>query len=225
MANWSLGWRAFYRYVGLAFAFTWWATRRRFLGPTVQGWLKLLAWGLLAAALLGRWGGLAIGITAVFLIWLYLSFWRAKRSGYSQFVTDDGAQGPPGDGAVLPPDTRQPLWATGVFSVQEFDKFVLLRRANYWRVPLGQQVVMVEHQREKYLYQFFSADSLRQVRRGWLIFGARPLPTLAVTFRSAWGDLTESTGERQETDKSVTIYLSFADEVTLTAVWRSIHPS
>lgn len=224
MGDWSLVWRAFYHYKGLAFAFTWWATRQRVLGPTVQSWLKLLAWGLLAAALLGRWGGLAVGGTAVFLLWVYASFWRAKRAGYSQFlpVLDETSLE---DGAMLPAYARRSLWATGVYSVLEFDKFVLLCPAEYWRVPLGQHVVMVEHQKGKYLYQFFNGESLRQVRRGRLIFGARPLPALAVTFRSAWGELGAIPGARCETEKDVTIYLSFADEEALTAVWQTVRSS
>lgn len=221
MANWGLWQRPFYRYLGLAYAFTWWATERRFLGAMVQTWLKLFTWGGLLSALLGRWEPWLTGGTAVFLLWLYVSFWRAKRAGYSQFVPDAGAEEPP-DGATLSPYARRPLRATGLFSVLEFDKFVLLRPAEYWRVPLGQQVVMVEHRPGRYLYQFFTAETVAQVERGWLLFGARPWPTLAVTFRSAWGDVGQLPGTRQETDRRVRIYLSCADEAVITAVWRSI---
>jgi hypothetical protein len=222
MAEWTFWQRAVYRYLGAAYAFTYWAGQRRFLGVTLQGWLKFLAWGLLFVALIGRWGGWLLGGTAVFLFWLYLSFWRAKQAGYSQFVPARAAGSPVGNGAGLPPYTRQPLQATGLYSVLEFDKFVLLRPAEYWRVPLGQQIVMVEQRPKRYLYQFFNGESLQHVEKGWLIFGLRPLPTLAITFISAWGERSSASGSRREAGQSLTIYLSSPHEADLMVVWRTI---
>ena len=209
----SFGRRLFYRYLGLAYGFTYWTSHKTFLGATWQGWIKFLAFGLLLAALIFRWGVWGIGGTAVFLVWIYFSYWRAKKVGYSKFVPNDTAPLPSGD--WLPPYQRASLWATGVYHVTEFNKFLLLRPAEYWQVPLGQHIVMVEHRREKYLYQFFDWRTLQQVEAGWLIFGARPLATLAVTFVSAWVD----EGKKPEVR---TIYLSFSAAQAQTAVWRTI---
>ncbi|MCA9873183.1 MAG: hypothetical protein KC441_05995 [Anaerolineales bacterium] len=209
----SLGRRLFYRYLGLAYGFTYWTSHKTFLGATWQGWIKFLVIVLLLASLIFRWGVWETGGTAVLLVWIYFSYWRAKKAGYSKFILSETEHLLPGEG--LPPYQRTTVWATGVYHVTEFNKFLLLRPAEYWQVPLGQHVVMVEHRRQKFLYQFFDWRTLQQVEAGWLIFGARPLATLAVTFISAWLE----DGKDPETR---TIYLSFPEVETQTAVWRTI---
>lgn len=211
--NLSWGRRLFYRYLGLAYAVTFWTSHKSFLGASLQGWIKFLALMLLLGSLLFRWGVWEIGGTAVFLVWLHFSYWRAKKAGYSKFIPDETGQFPPGVG--LSPYQRTAVWATGVYHVTEFSKFVLLCPAEYWQVPLGQHVVMVQHRRQRYIYQFFHWRTLRQVQKGWLIFGSRPLDTLAVTFESAWVE----DGKEPEIR---TIYLSFADVEGQTAVWNTI---
>lgn len=215
MPDLPFGRRLFYRYLGLAYAFTYWTGHKSFLGATFRGWIKFLALVLLVTALLFRWGVWAIGGTAVLLIWIHFSYWRAQKAGYSKFVPDESGSFPPDEAAGLPPYQRTSLWATGVYYVTEFSKAVLLRPAEYWQAPLGQHIVMVEHRKQKYIYQFFDARTLQQVQKGWLIFGARPLNSLAVTFISAWvGD--------EDAPVVETIYFSFADVAGQTAVWQTI---
>jgi len=215
MSDLAWGRRWLYRYLGLAYAFTYWTSHKTFLGATFQGWIKFLTIVLLLAALIFRWGVWVIGGTAVFLLWVYFSYWRAKKAGYSKFVPDETGQISPDNSAALAPYQRESLWATGVYHVTAFNKFLLLRPAEYWQVPLGGHVVMVEHKREKYLYQFFNAHTLQAMQKGWLIFGLRPLETLAVTFVSAWL-------EDGKTPEARTIYFSFADVSAQTAVWHTI---
>ncbi len=207
--------RLFYRYLGFAYAFTFRTSHTFFLGATVRGWIKFLGLLLLLAAIVLRWGAWGIGGTAVLLFWLQFSYWRAQKAGYSKFVPDENSPLPGGEAAPLPPYQRVSLHATGVYQVTEFSKAVLLRPAEYWQVPLGQHIVMVEHRKQKYLYQFFYARTLRQVQKGWLIFGPRPLDTLAVTFVNAWT-------EENDKPEILTVYLSFADAAGQTAVWQML---
>jgi hypothetical protein len=88
---------------------------------------------------------------------------------------------------------------------------------------------MVEEKPGKYLYQFFSAQSLQDARPGWLLFGPSPIETLAVTFLSRWGpeytkfgQLYEDGGEDTSPPKRVTVYLSIPDEATRRAVWHTV---
>ncbi|MBK8989305.1 MAG: hypothetical protein IPM39_25115 [Chloroflexi bacterium] len=205
----------FYRYLGLAYAFTHWTSHKTFLAATVRGWIQFAALVLLLVSLLLRWGVWGIGGTAVFLLWVRFSYWRAQKAGYSRFVPDTNGRFVPDASASLRPYQRAALQATGVYHVTELSQAVLLRPAEYWQAPLGQHIVMVEHRRQKYLYQFFDARTLQQVQKGWLIFGVRPLDSLAVTFVSAWvGDEVKPVVE--------TIYFSFADAAGQTAVWQTI---
>ncbi|MCZ7673623.1 MAG: hypothetical protein M5U34_44150 [Chloroflexi bacterium] len=134
------------------------------------------------------------GVTAVLLIWVYFSYWRAKRAGYSHFVADDGPLSFPDKAQPnLPPNQKVKTWATGVFSVSDQDDFMLLRPAEYWQVPLGEHIIMVQQRKtKKYRYQFFNASTLQQVQKGWLLFGAHPRETLAVTLLSEFGPDFES---------------------------------
>jgi len=225
--------RLYYRYLSNAYAFTYHTSLRTVVGITIGGWIKLLAVALLACAFILRWGELMVGVTAVLLIWVYFSYWRAKRAGYSHFVADDGPLSFPDKAQPnLPPNQKVKTWATGVFSVSDQDDFMLLRPAEYWQVPLGEHIIMVQQRKtKKYRYQFFNASTLQQVQKGWLLFGARPRETLAVTLLSEFGPDFESqqvsqfmSGREHNKKKGVprTVYLSFASNAERELVWDNI---
>lgn len=222
MADLSLMQRGFYRYLGLAYAFAYWSGQKSFLGATVRGWVKFLALFLLLASFVGRWGeGLNVLAMAV-LAWVHFSYWRARQAGYSKFLADEQVTLPEGDQAVLRPYQRTALQATGIFSVTYRNEFVRLCPAEYWSVPLGRQVVMVQYRPQQYLYQFFGVDNLLEIQKGWLIAGRRPLPTLAVRFNSTWGKNDGSNPPVAEKLTPLTVYLSCPDEAVQTAVWRTL---
>lgn len=223
--------RVFYRYLSLAYAFTYLTGVRTLLGASMRGWIKLLAVALLLAALLFRWGEMAVGGTAVFLFWVYFSYWRAKRAGYSKFVADDATPLPEGDLKPLPPNQKVTTWATGVFSAENQDAFLLLKPAAYWQVPLGEHIIMVRHtSRPTYLYQFFNSSTLNRVQKGWLLFGSHPRDTLAITLLSEFGPSFQGKlqsqfafgRDKEETGIKRTIYLSFATKEDEALVWRNI---
>lgn len=212
--------RLYFAYLGRIYALLYALNRRKILGmrlATVVRWSSLL---LLLVGLLMDWPAPVMVFLLVVAVWIYYSFWRAKRENYNRFVPTPSPAAPDNPlGQSLPPNQKLPVRATGLFSVSGRDAALLLRPASYWRVPLGDHVVMAEEAPGKFLYQFFNAESLQGIRPGLLLFGPRPAETLAVTFLARWGPEYTRFGQDHESErgalppaKRVTIYLSIADD-------------
>ncbi|NHZ71666.1 MAG: hypothetical protein GWP17_01095 [Aquificales bacterium] len=222
--------RFYYRYLGLAYAFTFFTSKRKFLWVSIERWLKLLTIALLVSALIFRWGQVAVGVTAVILVWLYFSYWRANKTGYSKFVADSKMALPAGELTTLPANQKVQIKATGIFSVKDLDDFVLLQPATYWQVPLGEHVMMVLlADNTGYRYQFFNPHTLQRIQKGWLLFGSQPQRTLAISLLSEFGEAfidqqNQFSFGREKKRKGIkrTIYLSFADEADEILVWHNI---
>ncbi len=209
--------RAYYAYLSRMYALLYDMNRRSFLGmrlSTLACRVPILA---LLVGLLLRWSWPMLIALALLSLWINYSFWRAKRDNYNRFI----ANPTPPDAAMpaLAPNHKLPIRATGLFSVSGRERSLVLRPAHYWRVPLGDHVVMVDEEPGKFLYQFFDAQTLQEVRPGWLLFGARPVASLAVTFLARWGPAYTHFGPGYDPDdakqpppKRVTIYLSADDE-------------
>lgn len=219
-----------YRLLGQLYLWTYTATVRRWLGVSWRSWL-LLPGAVLAFFIADGGSRLAGLITALLLVLLpALVFWRAARAGYHAFLPS-GPERPPAQVLPLPPNQRETARATGVFSLADRERFVLLRRPmTYWRVPLGDHVVMVEATPGRFLYQFFSAGTLLGVQPGWLIFGAVPQRTLAVSFYVTFGpDLDNPTrayfvgaSEDRPPTRRRTVYFSFESEEAFNRVWQTL---
>ena len=222
--------RLYYRYLGLAYGFTFFTRSKKVLWVDLERWLKLLALGLFISALVFRWGEMAVGVTAVLLIWLYFSYWRANKTGYSKFVTDSKMALPEGELTMLPANQKVQTKATGIFSVKDRDDFALLCPATYWQVPLGEHIMMVQmSDNSGYRYQFFNPRTLQRIQKGWLLFGSQPKRTLAITLLSEFGEAfvmqqTQFSFGREKKLKGVmrTVYLSFDDEAEETLVWHNV---
>ena len=113
--------------------------------------------------------------------------------------------------------------------MRDRENFVLLQPAQYWQVPLGDHVVMVEHMPQSYVYQFFDAAGLQKVEEGWLIFDRELREALAVTFRTKWAPQFAQFEIRYYVQDEVepeaplrTIYFSFDNEADKQAVWHNI---
>lgn len=223
--------RLSYGYLSRMNAFAYAAANRSLLGMRLSRWLMLGLAALLLAGWVRQWPVVVLAALLLVLIWLAFSFWRARRSNYIRFVAAADAlpsDDLTGSAGTLAPNQRVPLQATGVFSVSSRDVAVLQKPGHYWQVPLGDHIVMVEERPGKFAYQFFNAANLQGARRGWLLFGPRPLECLAVSFMSAWGP--EYTKFQQYDDgkpsptppKARTIYLGFESGESLQAVWRTI---
>ncbi|NKQ35823.1 MAG: hypothetical protein HF973_09435 [Chloroflexi bacterium] len=224
--------RIYYGYLGRALALTYITQRRTFLGLSWAGWLKLFTLALFLAAWLLRWPrGIVLAALAL-AVWVWFSYWRARHMEFNKFVADETAAAPD-DSPLSPlnPNHKVPLYASGVFAVKDRESFVLLRPAEFWYVPLGDHVIMVEQFTKSYLYQFFDARTLLQVQAGWLLFGKRPLHTLKLTFLEQWGEageevrahtLENKTPAEKEKLPQRTVYLTFDTHERLNLVWHTI---
>ncbi len=222
--------RTYYAYLGRAFALMHAIHRRSILGIrllTLVRWLPIILW---LYGWLRRWPVEILLILALLILWINFSLWRAKRNNYNRFVPDETSLMETASLDPLPANHKVAIAATGLFSVSGRENNLLLHPADYWRVPLGEHVVMVEERAGKFLYQFFSPQSMQEVRSGWLLYGPRPIETVAVTFLARWGPEYTKFGQAYEDGddselppaKRVTIYLSTADPDVRRSVWHSI---
>ncbi|WP_420629834.1 hypothetical protein [Candidatus Leptofilum sp.] len=222
----------YYSFLGQLYAFAYTSRQRTFLGIPQSGWLRLGIFALFIAALIGRWGWVAILLTV--LLWLIVSFvyWCARREDYNKFVADETAVSPPATIKPIAPNERTAVYASGRYAVSgKADTVLLQKPAHYWRVPLGDHIVMVEYRPKRFLYQFFAPRTLQKVQRGWILFGKEPIPTLAITFLEVWGQDEDSSllyyvqgGAADDLNhlKPRTIYFSFEKTAVLQKVWATL---
>jgi hypothetical protein len=222
--------RAYLIYLSRAYALMHMLERRSLLGIRLKTWIRWLPVLLILVGWSRRWPWPALLLLLIVVLWVNYSLWRAKRDNYNRFVSDGKPAIHSEAREALPPNQKVAVRATGLFSVSGREDKLLLRPANYWRVPLGEHVVMVEEQPGKYLYQFFNAQTLQNVQSGWLLFGSQPIETLAVTFLARWGpdytrfgqDYESGDGSGLPPPRRVTVYLSTADEATRGAIRQTI---
>lgn len=214
--------RAYLNYLSRTYAVMYRLHKRSMLGirlASIARWLPIL---LLVSGWLRRWPlPILIGLLLL-IIWLNYSLWRSRHDNFNRFVPHATSIPNIISSEPLPANHKIDVTATGLFSVSGRDNNLLLRPATYWRVPLGEHIVMAEELPGKYLYQFFNAKSLQTVRPGWLLFGSQPIEALAVTFLARWGPEYTRFGQAYESGddsdlpppRRVTIYLSSDDPAT-----------
>ena len=213
--------RVYYANLSRMYALAHGLERRSLLGVRLGSWAR---WLPIIALLVGwvlDWPPAVMIALLLVALWINYSLWRARRDNYNRFVPGQSAAGGVPIHAALPPNERLPILATGLFSVSGRESRLLLRPAKYWRVPLGDHVVMAEEEPGKFLYQFFDAQSLQELREGLLLFGRQPRATLAVSFLARWGPEYTRFGPYQEAGhdglpppRRVTVYLSAEDDAT-----------
>jgi hypothetical protein len=229
MQNKSIIKRLVYNYLGIMLWVIHWTDTHKILGVLVSNLIRLFALLLPVGILTAGWGRNFAIIGILIFLWIHISYWRARRTGYYHFVADDvelmAAENP----VPLPMKKHIKVSASGIFSVKDWEKNAVLKPAEYWQAPLGDHAVMVEHEPGRYLYQFFNATTMQELKIGWLLFGTRPRPALAVTFLSSWGpefnDENVSLLRRNNNNgpqKIRTIYLSFTSKEQELAVWHNL---
>lgn len=222
--------RLYLGYLSRMYALMHGLSKRNVLGmrlATLARWLPILVFAF------GWWRNWAPWLLVALLfaiVWLNYSLWRARRDNYSRFVPGKDLLMAASRPEPLPPNQKITLLATGPFSVTGRESQLLLSPASYWRVPLGDHIVMAEEAPGRYLYQFFDGATLQDVRSGWILNGREPLESVAVTFLARWGpEYTQfgqlhgrSPDEGEASPKRVTIYLTAEDANDQRAVWHSI---
>ncbi len=213
--------RLTYAYLSRMYALMYFLSRRSFLGVRLGTWLRWLALAFLFIGWVSGWPPVALLLLALFAVWINFSLWRARRDNFNRFVAQGQPLGDAPKEPPLPPNQRLDVLATGLFSVSGRENRLLLRPAKYWHVPLGDHIVMAEEEPGKYLYQFFSATTLQELREGLLLFGSQPTPALAVSFLARWGPEYTRFGQVYELGEDdgppprrTTVYLSSADDDT-----------
>jgi hypothetical protein len=187
--------------------------------------------GLFFAGLLLRWGPLFTFLWLGLSLLIFIAYAIAGRLGYKRFVAAP-AMALDEDFAVPKDEHRVPLRATGIFSVQDYEGYVLEHPAEYWRVPLGQHVFMVQQQPGRFLYQIVEPDHIKAIEPGYLLFGKKPQKALALHFLVSWGPdfvdeprlryvATDEPQGRAPTEER-TIYFTFDHEADRHAVWKSL---
>lgn len=222
--------RAYYGYLSRSYALMYALNRRSVLGIRLVALVRWIPILVLIWSWVRGWSPPVMILLLLIVLWINYSLWRAKRDNYNRFVPDGVPIPETGEVVPLPPNQKVTVQASGLFSVSGREDTLLLRPADYWRVPLGEHIIMVEEMPGKFLYQFFSSQSLQKVQSGWLLFGRHPIETLAVSFLARWGPEYTRFGQVYEdghdddlpAPKRVTVYLSSSDPETRRAVWQTI---
>lgn len=221
--------RIYYGYLGYLYWFTHYTSTHRVLGIRLSTIVKLLVIFLTLAAWFYRWSDAALIISSFLLVWIFMAYWRARRTGYFHFVPDIPAQVGDQKFEKLAPYRRIACIATGVFSLHDWEKNVLFRPAAYWQVPHGDHGLMVEHEPHRYLYQFFNVATMDEFQRGWLLYGPHPKPALSISYLSIWGpEFTQIQfsifgSEKKPTDPKLrTIFISFPSPEDEELIYQNI---
>lgn len=217
------------RFQGSLYAVLHATVRRTFLGATIRGWLMNLPLFLAPLLLLMGWPiAWPIAMLALALV-LRLLYWKAKRDGYVRFVAESEQQ-PSDDGPAVRDDQRIAVQATGVFSVKDWEEYLLARPADYWRVPMGDHAVMVQHSPGRFLYQFIRLGAVEAIEAGLLCHGRQPQKALAVTYLTSWGPESDDVdfmfyAPSDEGNPSAIrrkMFLAFENESIRASVWRNL---
>jgi hypothetical protein len=220
----------YYRLLGQLYFWTYVTTLREVMGVKWSWFLRRFPLVFIVAGFLLEWGWVTL-LLLLLVVLANVVYWVAARAGYNKFVGGTGGTAvaiPDDELIILPPNEKIHLRATGLFGVRDEEAQVLLRPADYWQIPLGDHIVMVERAPGRYMYQFFNAASLQKVEEGWLIFGREPREALAVTFRSRWTptfaqfEVRYYVQDEEPTAPLRTVYLTFENEEHKRSVWHNI---
>ncbi|MDT8305836.1 MAG: hypothetical protein RRC07_07865 [Anaerolineae bacterium] len=217
--------------LGRLYAILYESRQRRLFGVTWRTWLVILP-VILAVAGLGRGWPFPL-IVALFALTplLLLLYTVARRAGYKHFVPDTEMAL---DDTFAAPrnEHRIALHATGIFSLHDREDYVLARPAEYWRVPLGQHVIMVQQTPGRFLYQIIDPENVERIQPGHLFYGRNRQKALALHFLASWGPQFvyepsyRYVGDDDEPPPSHTIprtvYLTFSSDADRHAVWKSM---
>lgn len=218
-------------WLGRLLAFMYISKQRDFLGFALSSWLKFIPLFFFGFGLWFKWP-LPVSFT-FFLLWflLQLAYWLAGRLGFKRFIPNPLLKLAE-NARPVPLNQRISLKATGVFSLNDRDDYILQHPGHYWRAGLGQHIFMIQHRPGQFLYQIIKPDNVGDVRPGFLLFGYQPCPALAVTFWVTWGpEFAEyklyyvGADNDKPAKQQRTIYLTFEDEATLQQLWRNLTPA
>jgi hypothetical protein len=218
--------------IGLVLQIAYRLRRHFWLGWPLSRWLGLLL-VLAMLWLLLRWRTLSWPVALlvfVFLAYVLVLFW-AERKRYVRFVSVTGSESIefPGQDAEVndpPPPLRiqetVPVRASGWFTVEGASQYYVDVEADFETVGTREHIVLGRVHPSRFLlfgqwpraemgwwYVFFEPRMIREMRLGYLHFGARPHLALRVVY-----------APDEETRQSV--YLVFEETMALRRVWDDL---
>jgi len=167
---------------------------------------------------------LALGIIGLILVGVMLI---ARRQGYIRFRRDESlaAHLPPGV-AVIAPDEKISIRATGVLQVRDDRRYFVGAIADFAtmeirehivmaRIPLSRMWLVAQSSKGEmgWWYAFVKPADIRSIQTGWLYHGLRPRPTLKLAYLHR--RLLEGKKKTKEVVTEETLYLSAAETLTL----------
>jgi hypothetical protein len=170
-----------------------------------------------------------IVIAGLLLVFVYWLFWLAKRSGYVTFIPKiDVALSAPEQ--PLAKEERLQVRATGHFSVINRERYLVQKTADFWRVGVGDHIMMVSNGANSYLYQFIKPQEILQISAGELYFGSEGNLAIEVVFRTDWAPGVEmediayyvGSGSSGRPLPKRTVYIMCDDQTDLEKVWHSL---
>jgi hypothetical protein len=217
------------RVQGSLYAFLYATVQHTFLGATISGWLKN---GLLLLALIILFLGWPVFWPALMMaldVLLRLLYWKARRDGFVRFTVETD-QRPAADAPHLADNQKVSFKATGIFSVKDWESYVLERPADYWRVSMGDHVMMVHHSPGRFLYQFIRIGAVESIEAGLLCHGAQPQKALAISYLTSWGPDSEDvdfmfyapSDENNPSRQTRKMFLAFENESARASVWHKL---
>jgi hypothetical protein len=218
------------RLLSQLYAFMYWSKRNSFLGFALSAWIRVLPVGLFLVGLVQEWPVIVNGLWVALFVVLVLLYAAGRRAGYKRFIPEPH-MALDDDFAVPQHEQRVPLRATGLFSVQDREEYVLERPGAYWRVPLGQHVFMVEEGPGRFLYQIIDPRHVKIVEPGYLLFGRHPQKALALRFTVSWGPqfatepvyyYTPEPDDAEVDGEMRTVFFTFDHDADRYAVWKSL---
>lgn len=214
--------------LGRLYGFAFVADLTHFLGQKRSIWYRAIVTILFLYAALTVNVPLMIlfGVLMAFTYWL---FWFAKRSGYVTFIpkTDISLTVP---AEPLAKDRRLAVKATGLFSVVDRERYLVQKTADFWRVGLGDHILMVSNGANSYLYQFIKPQEIIQITAGELYFGPQGSQAIEVVFRTDWAPSIDTedmayyvgSGYSGQPLPKRTVYIVCENEEQLALAWHSL---
>lgn len=214
--------------LGRLFAILYITRLRYFLGLSWSTWLRILPFIIFLIGVVLLWPLWFSLLWLLLTVVIWLVYIVAGRMGYQRFIVDEGYRADP-DFGQLGTDEKVALRATGIFSLHDREDYVLEHPAEYWHVPLGQHIFMVQYRRGRFLYQVIKPEFIREITPGFLLFGAKPKRALALSFYVTWGPQYSEyelyyvgADNAPQPDQERTVYLTFTNEGEMQRVWRSL---
>jgi hypothetical protein len=208
-----------------------WSRQQQLFGLSLRAWFVVLPLVVAFVGLAQDWPLPAVLLLLALAPSVLLLNSFAARAGYKRFVPEEG-MALDDEFAAPREEHRIPLRATGVFSVHDREDYVLARPAEYWRVPLGQHVFMVQQYPGRFLYQIINPEHVESVQPGYLLSGRRPQKAIALHFLASWGPQFayepsfQYVGDDEEPPPANviprTVYLTFENDADRHAVWKSL---